>query len=103
MGNASLKMKRKMAIIPIMLLQPHSRMNHSIGFSNASKRRSFFPFAAGELEAIFAMSPATAMRVVRKKARTVESFFRMALGEAMRLPCPPAHRNPFHEKSRLAK
>ena len=42
MGAASLKMKRKIATIPTMLLQPQRRMSHSVGFSSASKRLNVF-------------------------------------------------------------
>src|SRR5438093_9067741 len=40
-GAASLKMNRKMAPSPMMLLQPHSLMSHSVGFSVASKKLNF--------------------------------------------------------------
>ena len=36
-GAASLKMKRKIATMPMIELQPQTRMSHSIGFSRASK------------------------------------------------------------------
>src|SRR5689334_9792429 len=44
MGAASRKMKRKIAAMPMMLLQPQRRMSHSVGFSIESKRlkRLFF-------------------------------------------------------------
>src|SRR6185436_3421164 len=41
MGPASLKMNRKMAAMPMMLLQPQRRMIHSVGFSVASKKLNF--------------------------------------------------------------
>src|ERR1043166_169357 len=39
-GAASLKIKRKMATIATMLLQPQTRISHSIGFSNKSRMRN---------------------------------------------------------------
>src|ERR1051326_4255810 len=47
MGAASLKMNRKMAASPTMLLQPHMRMMSSIGFSSASRMLNFFRDLAG--------------------------------------------------------
>lgn len=41
-GAASLKMNRKIAPIPMMLLHPQTRIIHSIGFSKASSRLKRF-------------------------------------------------------------
>src|SRR5258705_11732631 len=41
-GAASLKMKRKIAPMPMIELQPHRRMSHSIGRSHASRRLNLF-------------------------------------------------------------
>src|SRR5262249_10300883 len=41
-GAASLKINPKMAAMPMMLLQPLSRMSHSVGFSIASKKLNLF-------------------------------------------------------------
>src|ERR1041384_5675379 len=47
MGAASLKMKIKIAAMPMMLLQPQTRMMNSIGFSSASRTRNFLRARAG--------------------------------------------------------
>src|ERR1043166_3956973 len=48
MGAASLKMKMKIAAMPMMLLQPQTRMMNSIGFSSASRTRNLLRARAGE-------------------------------------------------------
>src|SRR5678816_4590827 len=48
MGAASLKIKMKIAAMPMMLLQPQMRMMNSIGFSSASRTRNFLRARAGE-------------------------------------------------------
>src|SRR5712692_10367147 len=40
-GAASLKIKRKMATMAMMLLQPQTRMSHSMGLSSKSRKRNF--------------------------------------------------------------
>src|SRR5689334_13444182 len=56
-GAASLKMKRKIATIAMMLLQPQSRISHSMGFSSKSTKRNFFLAALdGGLVVIGAMA-----------------------------------------------
>src|SRR5262245_37720540 len=54
-GAASLNTNRKMAASPTMLLQPQTRMTHSVGLSNASKTLNFLDFlreAAGGPETV---------------------------------------------------